>query len=139
MKNAIKLFLILSVICSGFSWATPNAMPAKPSSNICDSEFHYSEIGKKELTKVSADKTAFVIDVNSAESFKKNHVTNAVHFESIRGQFAKSLPTDKNKLIVAYCGGPKCGAWMKAASEACKLGYKNIKHYKGGIQGWVKN
>ena len=46
------------------------------------------------------------------------------------------LPADKNALIVAYCGGPKCGAWKKAAKAAAALGYTNIKHFSGGISGW---
>ena len=134
-KNILLIVLVLAF--SHLSFAAEKPAPSKPSAYICDNGFHYSEIGKKELAKVSSDKTAFVIDVNSLESYKKNHVTNAVHFDSIQAQFAKSLPADKNHLIVAYCGGPKCEAWKKAASEACKLGYTNIKHYKGGIQGWM--
>jgi rhodanese-related sulfurtransferase len=42
-------------------------------------------------------------------------------------------------MIVAYCGGPACTAWKKAAQDACKLGYTNIKHFKEGISGWKKD
>jgi rhodanese-related sulfurtransferase len=46
------------------------------------------------------------------------------------------LPKDKNALVVAYCGGPKCKAYEAAAKAAEKLGYTNIKHLTAGISGW---
>jgi rhodanese-related sulfurtransferase len=39
-------------------------------------------------------------------------------------------------LIIAYCGSPKCGAYLQAAKAAEKLGYTNIKHMSAGIAGW---
>ena len=50
--------------------------------------------------------------------------------------FATLLPKDKNALIVAYCGGPKCMAYKQAAKKAEALGYKNVKHLSAGIAGW---
>ena len=38
--------------------------------------------------------------------------------------------------MVAYCGGPKCGAYQAAAKAAKELGYKNVKHFSAGISGW---
>ena len=37
---------------------------------------------------------------------------------------------------MAYCGGPGCEAWCGAADELEAKGYKNIKHYKGGLKEW---
>lgn len=104
----------------------------------CKNEAAYPIISKTELKTVADSKTATIFDVNSAESFKEAHVPGAVHFGSHEKDFAKLLPADKNALIVAYCGGPKCTAWLKAAKEACQLGYTNIKHFKDGISGWKK-
>ena len=42
----------------------------------------------------------------------------------------------KDALIVAYCGGPSCGAYKKAIEAATKLGYTNIKHFSKGLSGW---
>jgi rhodanese-related sulfurtransferase len=44
---------------------------------------------------------------------------------------------NKTTLIVAYCGGPECGAYKAAADAAAALGYTNIKHYSEGISGWL--
>ena len=50
----------------------------------------------------------------------------------------KVLPEDKNALIIAYCGNPRCTAYQAAATAAQKLGYKNVKHMSAGIAGWNK-
>lgn len=106
----------------------------------CDSEEAFPLISKAEIQQaVASDKKPFVIDVNSLESFNRIHVDGAVHFGTHKKDLAKLLPADKGTLIVAYCGGPQCRAWHKAAREACKMGYTQVKHYKDGISGWEKS
>jgi rhodanese-related sulfurtransferase len=134
MKNA---FLALTVLLmAGSVYAAPKK--GVTTDVDCKNETLYKHISKDELKKDIADNKAFLIDVNSKESFDKEHIGNAIHFGSTK-EFAKALPADKNAEIVAYCGGPKCTAWKKAATEACKLGYNNIRHFTDGISGWVKN
>ena len=48
------------------------------------------------------------------------------------------LPADKQTLVVAYCGGPKCKAYEKAVTAVEKLGYTQVKHLSAGISGWKK-
>jgi rhodanese-related sulfurtransferase len=79
---------------------------------------------------------AVIIDVNGTESYDKGHVPSALNFESIENKLAQVLPKDKNALIIAYCGNPRCGAYQSAAKAASKLGYKNVKHMSAGIMGW---
>jgi rhodanese-related sulfurtransferase len=96
----------------------------------------YPDISIKELKKAIADKKVTVIDVNGTESWEKGHIPSAIDFEGNSDKLAKALPQDKNALVVAYCGGPKCMAYKQAASAAEKLGYKNVKHLSAGISGW---
>jgi rhodanese-related sulfurtransferase len=105
----------------------------------CADESRYPQVSKAELTELVAKKAAFIVDVNSDESYKKNHVPTAIHFGSNPKGFTQLLPQDKNTLIVAYCGGPACTAWKKAAQKACEAGYGHIKHFKEGISGWTKD
>ena len=107
-------------------------------SGDCASDEHYPLISKSELNKAASEKTAAIFDVNSTESYQQAHVPGAVHFGSHEKDFASLLPKDKNALIVAYCGGPSCSAWLKAAKQACSMGYTNVRHFKEGIKGWVK-
>jgi len=104
----------------------------------CEKETTFPEISTAELKSTVDSKGAYVIDVNGTKSFKKAAVPTAVDYETIKKDLAKALPADKNAQIVAYCGGPSCGAWKKAATEACKMGYTNVKHYKEGIKGWTE-
>ena len=96
----------------------------------------FADISVKEVNKLAESKSAVIIDVNGDESFKAGHVPGALDFAAIQDNLAASLPQKKDALIVAYCGNPKCGAYLKAAKAAQKLGYTNIKHMSAGIAGW---
>lgn len=96
----------------------------------------YPDISIKELKGLIESKKVVLIDVNGSESYQKGHIPGAIDFESSSDKLAKVLPQDKNALIVAYCGGPKCMAYKQAAAKAEKLGYKNVKHLSAGISGW---
>lgn len=98
----------------------------------------FPDISIEDLKKAIADKKVTVIDVNGSASYKKGHVPTAVDFAAVKADLAKSLPADKNALVVAYCGGPSCKAYQAAATAAEKLGYKNIKHMSAGISGWLQ-
>jgi rhodanese-related sulfurtransferase len=96
----------------------------------------FADISINEVNKLAESKSAVIIDVNGDESFKAGHVPGALDFAAIQDKLAASLPQKKDALIVAYCGNPKCGAYLKAAKAAQKLGYTNIKHMSAGISGW---
>ena len=96
----------------------------------------YPDLSIKELKKSIESKQVTVIDVNGTESFEKGHIPGAIDFEANEEKLATLLPKDKNALIVAYCGGPKCMAYKQAAKKAEALGYKNVKHLSAGISGW---
>lgn len=125
----MKLLIFITIFFSvSFTFA---------SAKDCMSDKTYGEVTKTELKNLIDTKTAFVVDVNTADSFAKNNIPTSINFEQNKSKLAEKLPTDKNSLIVAYCGGPACTAWKSAAQAACKLGYTNVKHYKGGIKGWL--
>jgi rhodanese-related sulfurtransferase len=96
----------------------------------------FPDISIKEVKSLSETKKATIIDVNGTESYNAGHVPGALDFAAIKGDLATKLPKDKNALIVAYCGNPKCQAYQAAATAATKLGYKNVKHMSAGIAGW---
>jgi rhodanese-related sulfurtransferase len=98
----------------------------------------YPDVSIKELKKAIEQKNVTIIDVNGTESWEKGHIPGALDFESNEAKFASILPKDKNALIVAYCGGPKCMAYKQAAKKAEELGYKNVKHLSAGISGWTE-
>ena len=103
----------------------------------CTKEENFPQISKAELQQKLDEKAVFLVDVNGTKSYTKAHVPTAVDYATTKATFAKTLPAEKSALVVAYCGGPSCGAWKTAATEACKLGYTNVKHFKEGIKGWT--
>ena len=96
----------------------------------------YPDVSITEVKSAIKSKKVVLIDANGTESWQKGHIKGAIDFEGSQAKLAKLLPKDKNALIVAYCGGPKCKAYQAAAKEAEKLGYKNVKHMSAGIAGW---
>ena len=89
----------------------------------------FPDISIADLNKAIAEKKVTVIDVNGSASYQKGHVPGAIDFASNQ-DLAGKLPEDKNALVVAYCGGPSCNAYQKAAKKAKELGYT--------ISGWKK-
>jgi len=94
------------------------------------------DISLAELKQVVADKAVTLLDCNGSESYAKGHIPGAINFETAKKALADKLPKEKSALVVAYCGGPKCGAYKAGAEAAAKLGYTNVKHFSGGITGW---
>jgi rhodanese-related sulfurtransferase len=102
--------------------------------NVFAGEF--PDISVAEVKAAIEAKKATIIDVNGAGSYKAGHVPTAVSFAAVKADLAKALPADKGALVIAYCGGPSCGAYAAAAKAAKELGYTNVKHMSAGISGW---
>ncbi len=98
-----------------------------------------ADISHADLEKAIAAKNVTVLDVNGTDSFKQGRIPGAIDFTANETKLASLLPKDKNALIVAYCGNEYCNAYQSAASAAIALGYKNVKHYSPGIDGWKKS
>ncbi len=96
----------------------------------------YPDIKIPELKSAMAAKSVTLLDANGTESWQKGHIPGALDFQANKAKLASVLPKDKNALIVAYCGGPRCQAYKAAAKAAEKLGYTNVKHLTAGISGW---
>jgi len=96
----------------------------------------FPDISIDELKTAIAAKNVTIFDVNGTDSYKAGHVPGAIDFTAHKAEISTLLPTDKGALVVAYCGGPTCGAYAQAAKAAQALGYTNVKHLAVGISGW---
>ena len=120
MKTLLATFAIAIVASAGSAFAG-----------------EYPDISLAELKEVIAKKEVVVLDVNGSKSFDKNHIPSAIDFRANKDKIASLLPEDKSTLVVAYCGSPQCSAYQAAANAAKELGYTNVKHFSGGIKGWL--
>jgi rhodanese-related sulfurtransferase len=99
---------------------------------------------------VDQKKPLLIIDTMPFEdSYKKQHVPGAAHFElpipeikemeeATKTKFGKLLGPDKDRVLVFYCGFTKCTRSHNGAMWARKLGYKNVYRYPGGIKAWME-
>lgn len=97
---------------------------------------HFPEIQINELKSAIDSKKVVILDVNGTDSYRQGHIPGAIDYATSKEKLASVLPKDKDALVVAYCGGPKCNAYESAAKAAQKLGYTNVKHLTAGISGW---
>ena len=68
----------------------------------------------------------------------KGHIPMAVSIPDSRfDKMTDKLPTDKNSLLIFYCGGLKCKLSHKSAAKAERLGYTNVKVFAEGYPKWV--
>jgi rhodanese-related sulfurtransferase len=84
---------------------------------------------------------------NSDREFRLVDVLGESHYENGHIPGAENIPLneiaetaleeiDKDEEVVVYCKDEDCGASPKAAEKLEKLGYKNIKDFKGGLKAW---
>lgn len=86
---------------------------------------------------LDAKKDLTLIDARTATEFHEAHIVGAISIPE--NKFEESLnllPTDKDKLLVFYCNGVKCGKSKKSAVKAVAAGYKNIQLYSEGFPVW---
>ena len=96
----------------------------------------FPDISLTDLKDDIAAKKVTILDVNGPVSYANGHIPGAIDYTAHTADLSKVLPSDKNTLIVAYCGNEHCGAYARAAEAASKLGYTNVQHFKPGIAGW---
>lgn len=98
----------------------------------------YPDISISELEAAIKKGEVIVIDVNGSSSYSKGHIPGAIDFRANKDNIAALLGDKKDKLVVAYCGGPTCNAYKAGAKAAEEAGFKNIKHLSAGISGWLQ-
>ncbi len=118
------------------SCGTKSACGTKAAVGADTAQVAAPDISLADLKQAIADKAVTLLDCNGSASYAKGHIPSAINFETAKTALADKLPKDKTALVVAYCGGPSCGAYKAGAEAASKLGYTNVKHFSGGIKGW---
>ncbi len=93
-------------------------------------------ISPPRLNQLIQDKQATAIDVNSPQSWAQARVPGALNLDPV-GYDEKSLPADKDSLLVFYCSNPLCRKAPNAARRAKDMGYRNVHVMSAGISGWL--
>ncbi len=60
--------------------------------------------------------------------------------DEVQGRLAKVLELstggNRQRMLVFFCTGPRCWLSYNTALRAARLGYGNVRWYRGGIQAW---
>jgi rhodanese-related sulfurtransferase len=134
MKKAVMALAVLVV--SAWPVVAQNDGGRPPPRHGGPAKSDFPEISMDEVKSAIAAKSATLLDANGTDSWKDGHIPGAIDFTANSGKLASVLPADKNALIVAYCGNPRCHAYAAAAQAAKALGYTNVRHMAAGIHGW---
>jgi rhodanese-related sulfurtransferase len=98
----------------------------------------YPDISISELESAIKKGDVVLLDVNGSSSYANGHIPGAIDFSANKEKIASLLGDNKDKLVVAYCGGPSCSAYQAGAKAAEAAGFTNIKHLSAGISGWLQ-
>jgi rhodanese-related sulfurtransferase len=96
----------------------------------------FKVISPARLHQLIQDKLATAVDVNSRQSWLEARVPGALNLDPV-GYDEKSLPADKDSLLVFYCSNPLCRKAPNAARRAKQMGYHNVHVMSAGISGWL--
>ena len=98
----------------------------------------YPDISISDLEAAIKKGEVVILDVNGTSTYEKGHIPGAIDFRANKDKITTLLGENKDKLVVAYCGGPTCSAYKAGAKAAEEAGFKNIKHLSAGLSGWLK-
>lgn len=107
----------------------------------------YQVVGVEELNKWIAEKKVMVIiDTMPADVFTNGRIPGAVNGPMAKSEkeltaaekegLLKAAGTDKEKMVVAYCGFVACRRSHLGAKTLVENGYKNVYRFPAGITGW---
>ncbi|MFZ6658975.1 rhodanese-like domain-containing protein [Undibacterium sp. TJN19] len=88
------------------------------------------------LHEMIRNQSVTVIDVNSRQSWMKEHVPGALNLDPAN-YHDRDLPSEKDTRLVFYCSNPLCRKAPNAARRAKKMGYDNTMVMSAGISGWL--
>jgi rhodanese-related sulfurtransferase len=85
--------------------------------------------------KMDKGENFVLIDSRSSVEYEEEHIKGAISIPyQQREELASNL--DKNKEIIIYCRGEKCGTSEVSGKKLIALGFKNVKELKGGVKEW---
>ena len=78
-----------------------------------------------------------LVDALGPVSYAAAHLPGAVNIppERVDALAGRRIPTLDTEIVV-YCANPKCKSSIEVAERLVELGYRNVRHYAGGKDGW---
>lgn len=113
---------------------------------VCPSELTGQYVDPKQWNELVNDPDVLVLDTRNDFEVEMGTFVSAdgrralnpqtVSFRDFPDYAASQFPADKEKTVAMFCtGGIRC---EKATSYLLKLGYRDVRHLKGGILGYLR-
>ena len=129
-KRKFMRVMMIAVFCMTV------VLTAAPQAHSADQEFITLSTDQLK-TVIDAKKDFVLVDARTATEYQEAHIIGAISIPENKFEESLSLlPSDKNKLLIFYCNGVKCGKSKKSAVKAAAAGYKNINIYGEGFPVW---
>lgn len=101
-----------------------------------------ADVDEKEMRKIITSHSALILDARPHASYAYGHIPSAMSLP--RDDFIKSyqilqktLSSYWNKTIVVYCSNRGCPDSRLVGEALRKLGYKDVRLYRGGWNEWI--
>jgi rhodanese-related sulfurtransferase len=104
-------------------------------------QIQFSEADAELVSQMSADPRSILIDARLPDLFRSGYIPGAVNLPVAK--FSAALPLllprlRSARLVIVYCGGPKCNDASDLADMLFLKGFKDLLIYRGGIEDWVR-
>lgn len=103
---------------------------------VADAKSRIREVSQDEFRRwLEEDKDLAIVDVREANDHAHSRIEGAINIPRgvLELEIEDSVP-DRNKTIVAYCGGG--GRSALAADVLQQMGYKDVYSLQGGYKQW---
>jgi rhodanese-related sulfurtransferase len=91
-------------------------------------------ISREELqAKLGTDPQLKLIMAGSDWAFRAKHLPRSLHFRGVEPLLESVAPDDE---VVVYCSNVDCHASLNTYQSLVERGYKNVRHYPGGLLDW---
>jgi rhodanese-related sulfurtransferase len=98
------------------------------------------DITREELWDMMERGDDFVlVDALSPISYAASHLPRAVNIPPATevDRAPRRIPSLETQVVV-YCMNPTCYSSVSVANRLAELGYRNVRHYPGGKEGWIE-
>jgi rhodanese-related sulfurtransferase len=93
-----------------------------------------TDLDREQLKAKLAGKDPFkLVMVSSDWAFRAKHLPGSIHFKSPDEMFGA---LGQGEEIVVYCSNVDCHASLATIQKLRAHGYRNVRHYPGGLIDW---
>ncbi len=99
---------------------------------------HFPEVSLGEMQQLVRSRSAVLLDCNGSDSYREGHLPGALDYDAHYSRLSQVLPRNRQVPVVVYAGGPFSTAYLAGAQAVQRLGYQNVRCFRGGLSSWAQ-